>query len=65
VDVIAGLLGLGEISGTTAAGPVPFVYRAGTLTLGYLLFALAFTVFGLYAAKHPESETEAHEMSGH
>lgn len=65
VDDIAVRLGLAEKLPPAGPRAETLIYRAYPLALGYVLFSAAFFVFGVYAAKFPQSETAATEQGGH
>jgi AGZA family xanthine/uracil permease-like MFS transporter len=60
IDVMARFVDPARQLGLSSPAQGAYVYRAGALALGYLLLAAAFFVFGVYAARHPESESAGH-----
>jgi len=60
LDVLARLVDPAGQLGLSSPADDVLVYRAGPLVIGYLLLAAAFFAFGVYAARHPESESTEH-----
>jgi adenine/guanine/hypoxanthine permease len=60
LDEMAKLVGLAAPVAPAAPGSGPLIYRAYPLALGYFLMAAVFFTFGVYAARHPQTDSAGH-----